>query len=169
MIAITIFTLFALYTITCCMDGPDLKPRWKRWFGIKLKGYADRLFPIDYCVLDKCKFFNIATHDFPLLKMQHENLVHNIAVMDALNYKPIIYMQNFDAVPVESRIMLSEGDIYKAQMYQDIFMIEEAKEKCVRNLLNEARQFASVVVDEESHWPGIIITAKMLVGKNRNS
>ena len=82
--------------------------------------------------------------------------------------------------------MLSEGDIYEARMYQDMmrqhgipdwqipphksvsFLVEDAKRRCIDGLLNEAKQFADVKVDEESHWPGIIIMAKMLVGKKNN-
>lgn len=175
-----------LYTIACCMDGQDLKPRWKHWLGVKLEGYADSLKPIDYCVRDKCKYYELATVNLPQYEKRYIEMVAEFARINALNSKPTIFLQNFDAVPVESRIMLSEGDIYEARMYQDMmrqhgmadcmapphknvsFMKEEAKEKCIRNVLNEAKQFVSVEVDEESHWPGIVITAKMLVGKNRN-
>lgn len=184
---VSVFILFVLYTIACCMDGPDLKPRWKWWLGMKLECYADSLKPIDYCVRDKCKFYNMATYKFPLVQKQYDELLRSVARMNALNSRPTFTMYKFDAVPVESHIMLSEGDIYQARMYQDMmrqhgvpdwkmprhknvsFMVEEAKEKCVRNLLNEAKQFASVEVDEESYWPGIVITAKMLVGKNRGT
>ena len=186
-IGIIYVVLGILYTIACCMDGQDLKPRWKHWLGVRLEGYADSLKPIDYCVRDKCKFYNRATYDFPMVQKQYEELLGSVARMNALNSRPTVFMHNFDAVPVESRMMLSEGDISEARMYQDMmrqhgipdwqiprhknvsFMVEEAKEKCVRNLLNEAKQFASVEVDEESHWPGIIITAKMMVGKSRSN
>lgn len=175
-----------IYTIACCMDGPDLKPKWKHWLGVKLEGYADSLKPIDYCVHEKCKYYELATINLPQYEKVYIELLGELARMNALNSKPTIVMHNFDAIPVESRMVLSEGEIYEARMYHDMmrqhgipdwqiprrknvsFMVEEAKEKCVRNLLNEAKQFASVEVDEESQWPGIVITAKMIVGRSRN-
>ena len=36
-----IFTLFIFYTICCCLDGPDLKPKWKKWLGNKLHSLGD--------------------------------------------------------------------------------------------------------------------------------
>ena len=183
-IGIIYVVLGVIYTIACCMDGPDLKPKWKHWLGVKLEGYADSLKPIDYCVRDKCKYYELATVKLPQYKKKQKELKKELALINNLSsYMPPVVMHNFDAVPVESRMMLSEGDIYEARMYQDMmrqhgipdwqtprhknvsFMVEEAKEKCIRNLLNEAKQFASVEVDEESHWPGIVITAKMMVGR----
>lgn len=180
---IIIFILFVLYMIACCMDGPDLKPLWKRWLGIKLEGYANQLKPIHYCQGVCCGYYKLANETLPLYEKRYTQLIEEIAKMNALNSRPTLIMQKFEAMPIESCVMLTKGDIYEARMYQDMmrqhgipdwqiprhksvsFMIEEAKEKCVRNLLNEAKQFASVNVDEESRWPGIIITAKMLVGK----
>lgn len=175
-----------LYTIACCMDGPDLKPRWRRWLGMKLERYADNLKPIDYCIRDKCKYYGLATVNLPQYEKKYIEMIAEFAKINALNSRPTIVMQNFDAVPVESRVMLSEGDIYEARMYQDMmrqhgipdwqipphksvsFLVEDAKRRCIDGLLNEAKQFVDVKVDEESHWPGIIIMAKMLVGKKNN-
>ena len=183
---IIIFILFVLYTIACCMDGPDLKPLWKRWLGVKLEGYANQLKPIHYCQGVCCGYYKLANETLPLYEKRYRQLIEEIAKMNALNSRPTIVMQKFEAVPVESRVMLSEGDIYEAQMYQDMmrqhgipdwqipphknvsFLVEDAKRRCIDGLLNEAKQFVDVKVDEESHWPGIIIMAKMLVEKKNN-
>lgn len=29
-----------LYLIACVMDGPDVKPLWKKWMGFKFYGFA---------------------------------------------------------------------------------------------------------------------------------
>lgn len=153
---------------------------------MKLESYADRLKPIDYCVRDKCKYYELATVKLPICKKKLKEKKKELERTNAIDFRPALDVYNFDAVPVESRVMLTEGDIYEARMYQDMmrqhgipdcqipchkdvsFMVEEAKEKCIRNLLNEAKQFAGVEVDEESRWPGIVITARMMVGKRRD-
>lgn len=45
---IIIFVLFVLYTLGCIADGPDVKPKWKKWLGGKLERVADSLYPIQY-------------------------------------------------------------------------------------------------------------------------
>ena len=37
-----IYLLFIVYTIICCLDGPDLKPKWKTWLGNKLHGLGNK-------------------------------------------------------------------------------------------------------------------------------
>ena len=37
-----IFSLFIVYTISCCLDGPDLKPKWKTWLGNKLHNLGNK-------------------------------------------------------------------------------------------------------------------------------
>lgn len=32
--------LFIIYTICVCLDGPDLKPKWKHWLGSRLYRHA---------------------------------------------------------------------------------------------------------------------------------
>jgi len=39
---VTIFILFLLYMTACIMDGPDVKPLWRRWLGGKLERWADK-------------------------------------------------------------------------------------------------------------------------------
>jgi hypothetical protein len=57
MIAITYITLAILYTIACVMDGPDVKPLWKRWLGSKLEAQANKLKPINYCNRADCLYY----------------------------------------------------------------------------------------------------------------
>lgn len=37
-----VFSLFIVYTIICCLDGPDLKPKWKTWLGNKLHDLGNK-------------------------------------------------------------------------------------------------------------------------------
>ena len=39
------FTLIILFAICSCLDGEDLKPKWKRWLGKKLNLYEYDFFP----------------------------------------------------------------------------------------------------------------------------
>ena len=41
-----IITLFVLYAIGCCLDGPDLKPKWKKWLGMELHFLSESLYHI---------------------------------------------------------------------------------------------------------------------------
>ena len=43
-----ILTLFVIYTICSCLDGPDLKPIWKEWLGTRMHIYAENLIPGQY-------------------------------------------------------------------------------------------------------------------------
>ena len=45
---VTIFILFVLYTLGCIADGPDVKPKWKKWLGGKLERMANKYYPIQY-------------------------------------------------------------------------------------------------------------------------
>ena len=40
-----IVTLFAVYTVCSCLDGPDLKPIWKEWIGTRMHIHAENLIP----------------------------------------------------------------------------------------------------------------------------
>ena len=182
-----IFTIFTIYMTGCCMDGPDLKPRWRRWLGIKLEGYANQLKPIHYCQGICCGYYKLANETLPLYEKRYTQLIEEIAKTNALNSRPGIVVQNFDAVPVKSRVMIGEDEIWRAHMNQDMakrhgipeyqmprrmsvqHLIEDAKEASINNLMKEASQFASVEIDEESYYPGIVVTASMMVGKKNNA
>jgi len=60
-IAIIYITLGVLYTVACVMDGQDVKPLWKRWLGKKLATVANYYYPINYCNMQNCSFYHIAT------------------------------------------------------------------------------------------------------------
>lgn len=140
-----------------------------------------------YCVRDKCKFYREATINLPQYEKMYRDMIDELSRINALNSKPTIIVQDFTAVPIESKVMLSEGEIWEARMYQDVarqhgvpdwqipryknvsFMIENAKQKCLSELMDSAKQFVSIVVDEESYYPGIVVYGKMLVGKPKNT
>lgn len=41
-----VLILFVVYTICCCLDGADVKPKLKRYVGNKLYTYAVQLYPM---------------------------------------------------------------------------------------------------------------------------
>ena len=145
-----------IYTIACCMDGPDLKPLWKKALGKKLEKASNYFYPIEY--FTKTEF---------------------------LPGKPAyIEKTTFDAVKVESRVMIGEGEVWEARRQEEMsqqrgytypiprwntvsFMVEEAKKDCAQELFEQAKQGMIIKVDEESHWPGIIIHGYMYVGVKR--
>lgn len=43
-----VLILFVVYTICCCLDGQDVKPKLKRYIGNKLYVYAVKLHPIPF-------------------------------------------------------------------------------------------------------------------------
>ena len=51
-----ILILFVVYTICCCLDGQDVKPKLKRYVGNKLYVYTVKLHPIP---LPKLNVINI--------------------------------------------------------------------------------------------------------------
>ena len=40
--------LSILYMLACIADGPDVKPRWKKWLGKRLETISNSLYPIQY-------------------------------------------------------------------------------------------------------------------------
>jgi hypothetical protein len=78
------------------MDGQDLKPIWERWLGVRLERMANRLYPIDYCVYKKCKFYNRAKYDFPMIQEQYETLISEMSKMHSLNSHVTITIKEED-------------------------------------------------------------------------
>ena len=138
------------------MDGQDVKPLWKEALGKRLERLSNYFYPIEY-----------------------------VTRTEYLPSQPIyVEKATFDAVKVESRIMIGEGEVYKARIQEEMahrhgdphlvprwntvpFMVEEAKKNCLQELFEQAKQGVTIEVDEESHWPGIIVKGFMYVGVKR--
>lgn len=170
-------TTVVLYTVASCMDGPDLKPRWKKWLGMKLEGYANELKPIDYCLRDRCKFYNKATYDLPMYIKQYEKLIHNIAKMNALNSSPCVFISNYDVKKIEKAFRLSENEIFEARMQEEWArqgghvpfltvdgIVARYKEFCVKSVLDAVKPFITIEEDRGIHYPDIMIRGNIYVG-----
>lgn len=172
-------TTVVLYTVASCMDGPDLKPRWKKWLGMKLEGYANELKPIDYCLRDRCKFYNKATYDLPMYIKQYEKLIHNIAKMNALNSSPCVFISNYDVKKIEKAFRLSENELFEARMQEEWArqggrmvpsfltvdgIVARYKEFCVKSVLDAVKPFITIEEDRKIHYPDIMIRGNIYVG-----
>jgi hypothetical protein len=146
------------------MDGPDLKPRWKKWLGMKLEGYANELKPIDYCLRGKCRFYNIAT-------------------MNALNSTPCLVVSDYDIKKIEQAFLLSDGELFEARMHEDMArrsgmflppmmtvdgIVARTKEKCLYSVIDAVKPFVTIEEDRESNYPEIIVRGSIHVGVKRN-
>ena len=116
-----IFSLFVLYTVLCCLDGPDLKPKWQNWLGHKLHKYADKY--VSYAPLE----FSLPTYEIPIyetryvpLKIQSHTRVSEIAQMELYGY-------------------LNEKDRY----------LELVKKNCIEGLLDQIRNHQDELITIE--------------------
>ena len=160
---ITIFILFILYTTGCCLDGSDLKPKWKKWLGGKLERMANSLKPINYC-------------------NPHSRLCPKWVnpMVDALNY----YRRNEDLQKLYSYVILRDSQLRDARKnellaernggvqslppYMTVSgVIEDAKRRCMEELFMYVRRQGLIKfqVDEERDSLNIIVSAVLYVGK----
>jgi len=117
-----IFSLFILYTILCCLDGPDLKPKWQNWLGHKLHKYAD-----NYVSYAPVETFSLPKYEIPIyetryvpLKIQSYARVSEIAEMELYGY-------------------LKEKDRY----------LELVKKNCIEGLLDQIREHQDELINIE--------------------
>ena len=151
---ITIITLFVLYMTACIMDGPDVKPLWKRWLGSKLESYADRLKPINYCNTGKCKFAQIAfEHSRQNTRLiACERCIKESELMRAMSDEQFARRIHFPIPPSHT----VDG------------LVENAKREIVRSLLSTAESYINIEVHKEEHFPTIYVYGSMYVGKNKS-
>lgn len=153
-IAIIYITLGVLYTVACVMDGPDVKPLWKRWLGSKLESYANKLKPINYCNTGKCKFAQIAFEH----SRQNTRLIACVRCIK------------------ESELMRAMSDEQFARRYHYPIppshtvdgLVENARREIVRSLLSTAESYINIEVHKEEHFPTIYVYGSMYVGKNKS-
>ena len=117
-----IFSLFILYTVLCCLDGPDLKPKWQNWLGHKLHNYADK-----YVSYAPIKDFSLPTYEIPIyetryipLKIKSYTRVSEIEEMELYGY-------------------LNEKDRY----------LELVKKNCIEELLDQIRKHQDELIKIE--------------------
>ena len=162
---IIVFVLFILYTIACCMDGPDLKPRWKRWLGGRLERLANYYYPINYVCKIRYKT-RWKTKEVPV-------------------FTPPIEVVTYDIKKIEECYLLQESDLSLAYAHEELAkkrdvplwmiprkltidgMVEDARERCVMSVIEAAKNFVTVEEDRDSCYPEIIVRGSLFVGKKR--
>lgn len=163
---ITIFTLFVLYTVACCMDGPDLKPKWKKWLGGKLERLANYYYPINYV----CKI------RYKTRWKTRESLFTPTEAPDIVT---------FDAKKIEKRIILGGFELFEARRNDEMMrirgipmwqapgilsegeIVNRAKKECIYGILDNVKQFINIEVDRQSCDPDIIVRGHINVGVKR--
>ena len=105
-----IFSLFILYTVLCCLDGPDLKPKWKNKLGYKLHSYADK-----YVSYTPVEAFSLPTYEIP------------------------IYETRYVPLKIQSYTRVSEMELYGYLKEKDRYL-ELVKKKCIEGLLDQIRK-----------------------------
>ena len=117
-----IFSLFILYTVLCCLDGPDLKPKGQNWLGHKLHSYANK-----YVSYNTPLELTLPTYEIPIyetryvpLKIKSYIRVSEIAEMELFGY-------------------LKEKDRY----------LELVKKNCIEGLLDQIREHQDELITIE--------------------
>ena len=141
-----IFILFILYTIACCMDGPDLKPLWKKWLGEKLYHKAKHFWPeLTYIFMP---------NEPPKIEYYHTD------------YKPI---------KLRCYNRISELDLINQAMYDlsykntETYCITQAKEKCIDSLISNLKHsgLIDIQVSKDPYNASIDVTAELkILGKS---
>jgi hypothetical protein len=134
------------------MDGPDVKPLWKRWLGSKLESYASKLKPIDYCNRHECKFFQQGFAPTRLIAVEHK--IGEDELMQAMRDEQFAKHSRYRYPLPKSRTV--DG------------LVENAKREIVRSLLSTAESYINIEVRKEECFPTIYVYGSMYVGKNKS-
>lgn len=184
---ILLFSLFIIYTTACCMDGPDLKPKWKYWLGSKLESMAVEFKPINYCRYHKCRFYRKSEYDLPALREQYESLLQNITECNLTNSRPTIFVSQYNIKKIEHVFRLVESELFDARIQEHIAdergislfqlpqtltvdgLVNRAKSDCMRSVIDAVKPFVVIEEDRKSDYPNIIIRGTLYIGtKNKN-
>lgn len=147
------------------MDGPDLKPGWKRWLGGRLERLANYYYPINYVCKIRYKT-RWKTKEVPV-------------------FTPPIEVVTYDIKKIEECFLLRENDLYSAYMHEELAkksglplwtiprqltidgMVDDTRERCLMSVIEAAKNFVTIEVDRDSHYPEIFIKGSLYVGKKR--
>lgn len=172
--------------IACIMDGPDVKPLWKKWLGTKLANVANYYYRTDRCAHTDCywyKSYRQAQIDNEILNRQLQKMQDCFCDMYAKNAYPTIYLNNSDMQLIEEKIILDEWEVFRAirdeeieRKYGDGYMlphtsgidllVERTKNMCFKRIVDRLRdtKMVSYSVDKDSKAPAIIVSGCMLAG-----
>lgn len=188
-IGIAYFVCGFIYLIACIMDGQDLKPLWKKWLGLKLADIADLYYPIDYCIMPKCKYYN----GLKKAKKEIKGLRNDLSVtkrelvrlkLDRIDRQ----YATFDSVRIESEpYIITEDEVFRAYRneeqarnrgYSHLLPPWETieglkactKERIIKNIYETIKrnEFVNIDIDTESRYPAIIMRGWLYVGRKKN-
>ena len=137
--------LSVVYIICCILDGPDLKPIWKKYVGIKLYNIHK-------------KFYDATP----------------IPICPPLPFEPIrIETSTFDAIDIRCREKISEWHLMEySKMYgNDIDnVISNSINRIYKGIFEQIKNnnLIDIEIDKENDYPNIIITGNLKVGQKRN-
>ena len=141
-----IFILFILYTTGCCLDGPDLKPVWKKWLGKKL--------------YNKAKYFSPAL---------------NYLFAPIEPPKVEYYKTTYEPIKLQCRISISEMELFEQKMYgfnltgedPKNYCINRAKERCIESLMHNIKNSGLIdtQIIEEPYSASINVIAEIKLMK----
>jgi hypothetical protein len=137
-----IFTLFIFYTVCCCLDGSDLKPKWQKWLGNKLHNFGDKYV--------KQPKYNLPPIDVPEIPI---NLYET-------RFKPII---------IKSKIEIPEMEL---MYRPDECLIEFSKQSCINALFkeieNNKEQLIKIDIEDNYYNNSKIIIGEIKVLKKED-
>ena len=143
-----IFILFILYTIMCCMDGPDLKPIWKKWLGKKLYHKAKYFWP---------------------------ELAYMLAPIEPPKIE--YYRTDYEPIKLQCRNSISEMELYNQKMYgfnlsdedPKNYCINRAKERCIESLMYNVKNSGLIdtQVIEDPYSASINVIAEIKIMKQQ--
>lgn len=140
------FTLFVAYTVACCLDGPDLKPLWKKWLGNKLYDKAKKFYPqVGNLLLEPPRIEYYETHYDPIKISCHMN-IQEIDLLRQSHYWHNDNCKDIKDICIESAV-------------------EKVKEDILRRVNNS--NFIDIKVDENPYNRNINIIGELKILQNR--
>lgn len=155
---ITIFTLFMLYMAGCIADGQDVKPHLKHWLGSKLEHIASDLKPINYCRPELCQALRFPPIDVQKVRLRKISQAVIIKEDELFRAHMMMEMENrMGSNPYLQNTIIPENPIKK--------LVDNARKCCIESILDYVRHEITLEIDEDSHYPEIIIKGHLYVEK----
>lgn len=171
-----------LYMMACIMDGPDVKPLWKKWVGVKLSDLANYFDP-EFCrKVNTCPYPKkyIAAKEYIRLLKHELQLFHT-------RTKIPLQETRFDAVRIESNpVEITEDELFHAyeserfareRGYEHLIpkwetvdgIVSIAKENVAKSILDAIKQneFINIEVVKDSYRQSIVVRGWLDVGRKR--
>lgn len=168
-----IFVLFVMYTLACIADGPDVKPLWKQWLGVKLLKLSRKYIKVYECVSPyNCGFIKHEQRKIDTLEqrlIQQDNIAQELHKrlyeMQAMRADGIIQVRKHDVV-------ISEGELISAHHRALAFggdpakeLIDRAKEVCIDSIIKPLKDQVVVNVDTESMFPDTVVKGMLVLNQ----